>query len=593
MSRLFAVRGVPACRARFYGQGVTRQVGDRSGAEADPASRQARHRRVLPDRRAVTGWPLGLPRWLMVAAHLAVAEAAVARHRQRPVALHTAATALGAANRVAHHITTPGSPDRGHERRRLPPPDPLILITCHHPPLPLHPGPGWAAPAFPCPLPALIPALVLRHSFSASLSAEPGCKPPAQPRVPAGRRSAVVSWPDGYCQAMTGDSAALLLGIDAGGTSVDAVAARSDGTVIGTGHAGAGNPLALPLETVTRHLAEAVMNALSGIDPARVASAVLGVAGVARFAHPDWTRALHGLWRDCGLRTGVRLVADPVVAFAAGTPARCGAVLIGGTGAIAAAICDAAVTSRVDGHGWLVGDDGSGFWLGRQAVRAVLSELDGRGEPTALRYAVLATMTGCDEMPAAASEQLDLLRTAVYDGPPIGLARLAALVPAAADAGDRVAQRIIDRAVALLTDTVDALLAGAPAEFGGTGDGHQPIGPSRPLVLAGSVLTSPGPIQREVGRRITARYGSAPLIAGSGAGAAAWLAARRCQAPGAGAGTGEEIHRRLTASVVTQPGPAGPAAGLTGVSNRRRSRRLRRCYSRRRSFEPGRVRRRR
>lgn len=331
---------------------------------------------------------------------------------------------------------------------------------------------------------------------------------------------------------MNGRSDPLLLGIDAGGTSVDAVLAEADGTITGTGHAGGGNPVTLPLETVAGHVAEAVKKALRGADPARVTSAVLGVAGLARFARQDGMRALRLAWRECGLRAGVRVVADPVVAFAAGTPARRGAVLVSGTGAIAAAIDDAEVTSRVDGHGWLVGDDGSGFWLGRQAARAVLSGLDGRGEPTSLRYPVLTAMTGCDHLPPAAGQQLEMLRDAVYDGPPTGLARLAPLVPAAASAGDRVAQRIVDRAVDLLMNTVGALPGG---------------GPAGPLVLAGSVLTSPGPIQHEVRRRITARYGSAPLIARSGAGGAAWLAARQLASGRRGPVPGEEVHTRLTA----------------------------------------------
>jgi glucosamine kinase len=360
--------------------------------------------------------------------------------------------------------------------------------------------------------------------------------------------------------------APLLLGIDAGGTAVSAVLAEPDGTVIGAGHAGAGNPVALPLETVTGHVAEAVTEAIGDAEPSRVAAAVLGVAGVARFTRPDGTRALHRAWREAGLRCEVRVVADPVVAFAAGTPARRGAVLIGGTGTIAAAIDETEVTSRVDGHGWLVGDDGSGFWLGRQAVRAVLSELDGRGEPTMLRYAVLATMTGCDELPPTAAQQVDLLRGAVYDGPPISLARLAALVPAAADAGDRVAQRIVDRAVALLMDTVEGLLAGGPAgpagvpagvAAGRVSDGpadeatgaRPPVSPSSPLVLAGSVLTSPGPIQREVRRRITGRYGSGPLVAGPGEGGAAWLAARQLSIRQSGTEPGAGVHESLTAAV--------------------------------------------
>jgi N-acetylglucosamine kinase-like BadF-type ATPase len=223
------------------------------------------------------------------------------------------------------------------------------------------------------------------------------------------------------------------------------------------------------------------------------------------------------------------VVADPVVAFAGGTTARSGAVLIAGSGTIASWIDGVEVVSRIDGHGWLVGDDGSGFWLGRQAVRAVLAELDGRGQPTVLRYAVLATVAECDQLPDTAAEQMRLLRSAVYHDPPIALARLAPLVPAAAETGDRVAQRIVDRAVILLVDTIEALLADAPA------------GASGPIVLAGSLLTAGGPIRREVQRRVADRHGQEPLIAFSGAAGAAWLALRDL-----GVEVDESVHDRLT-----------------------------------------------
>ncbi len=338
---------------------------------------------------------------------------------------------------------------------------------------------------------------------------------------------------------MDGARGPLLLGVDAGGTSVDAVIAEPDGTVTGTGHAGPGNPVAVPLETVTGHVAEAVKKALRDADPARVASVVVGAAGVTGLAQADAVQVLERVLRQAGLGSAVRVVADPVVAFAAGTPARRGAVLVSGTGTIAAAVDGGEMISRVDGHGWLVGDDGSGFWLGRQAARAVLAELDGRGEPTALRQPVLAAMTGRDELPYAADQQISALLDVVYGGPPTGLARLAALVPASAEAGDRVAQGIVDRAVALLMRAVEALLAGRPPG---------------PMVLAGSVLTSPGPIQREMRRRITERRGAAPVIAGSGAGGAAWLAALDLAARCGGPRPGEAVHASLTAC---QPSPDG------------------------------------
>jgi N-acetylglucosamine kinase-like BadF-type ATPase len=355
---------------------------------------------------------------------------------------------------------------------------------------------------------------------------------------------------------LTGESAIpspLLLGIDAGGTMVRAVVADANGRVVGSGQSTGANPVSLPLGTVAGHVLAAVRAALAGTDPERVAAGVLGVAGIGRFSRADAAEALRRTWERSGLRCAVQMLPDPVVAFAAGTPQPRGTVLVGGTGTIAARISDGAVTSRIDGNGWLVGDDGSGFWLGRQAVRAVLAELDGRGEPTVLRYAVLATLTGSDRLPAGPAEQRDLLRGAVYDGPPIRLARLAMLVPAAAEAGDQVAQLIVDRAVTLLAETADALLsreaATAPLS-GGTADAlpsREPAdaagGPGGPLVLAGSLLTAAGPIRREVHRRLSERYGRAPVVAGEGAGGAAWLAVR-----GLGLQAGPAVHQRLTAA---------------------------------------------
>jgi N-acetylglucosamine kinase-like BadF-type ATPase len=351
----------------------------------------------------------------------------------------------------------------------------------------------------------------------------------------------------------TGD-APLLLGIDAGGSVVEAVVAGTDGSTLGVGRAGGANPVALPLDVVAGHLCTAVTGALGDADPARITSAVLGVPGVSRFSRDDGAQALRSAWERCGLLCEVRVVPDPVVAFAAGTTAERGAVLVGGTGTIAALIADGEMIRRIDGHGWLVGDDGSGFWLGRQAVRAVLAELDGRDEPTMLRCAVLATLIGSDQLPDSAEQQLDLLRSAIYDTPPITLARLAVLVPAAAEAGDRVAQRIVDRCVTLLMSTIEAMLpAGAQAEAGpgaeagprgenGPGGEADSRAEAGPLVLAGSLLTSPGPIGREVRRRAARWCGQVPLVAGSGAGGAAWLAARQL-----GPNPGPVIHERLTA----------------------------------------------
>ena len=303
----------------------------------------------------------------------------------------------------------------------------------------------------------------------------------------------------------------VVLGVEAGSTLVEAMVATVDGEVVGRGRSALANPTALPIADVVAHLGDAVRQALGRIAPASVAGVVVGAAGILRYSRGPSAEPLAKTWVDAGLTCPVHVVADAVTAFAAGTPRRQGSVLIAGVGAIAARVEGEEVTARIDGNGWLVGDDGSGFWIGRQAVRAVFAALDGRGEPTLLAEAVLATVTGDEAVPAAAEDQIAALRDAVYDGPPIALAALAPLVSAAAETGDRVAQRIVDRSVSLLMATATAL----------TGDS-----PEEPLVLAGSLLTAPGPIGAEVQRRLAEHHGGTPLIAAPGAVGAAWLAAR-------------------------------------------------------------------
>ncbi|NUP52426.1 MAG: hypothetical protein HOW97_34650 [Catenulispora sp.] len=362
-------------------------------------------------------------------------------------------------------------------------------------------------------------------SAAAPAPAVPHPDPSSDSNSAAGPAAAGTS--AGRAAARTG----VVLGVEAGSTLVEAMVATVDGEVVGRGRSALANPTALPIADVVAHLGDAVRQALGTVSPASVAGVVVGAAGILRYSRGSSAEALAKLWVDAGLTCPVHVVADPVTAFAAGTPCRAGSVLIAGAGAIAARVDGEEVTARIDGNGWLVGDDGSGFWMGRQAVRAVFAALDGRGEPTLLAEAVLATVTGDEAVPRTTEEQIAALRDAVYDGPPIALAALAPLVSAAATAGDRVAQRIVDRSVSLLMATVTAL----------TGDN-----PEEPLVLAGSLLTAPGPIGAEVQRRLADHHGGTPLIAAPGAVGAAWLAARVLE-PGLDAA----VHGRLSAGAVS------------------------------------------
>ena len=275
----------------------------------------------------------------------------------------------------------------------------------------------------------------------------------------------------------------VVLGVDAGGTGSRAVLATPGGPVLARGSAGPGNLCAGPPAVAA--IGAAIRRALRGHDPGAVAAAVIGVAGISGLADPAVRCALTREWAAIGLRCPVRVVPDAVTAFAAGGTARSGAVLIAGTGAVAALVDGLAVTRTADGLGWLLGDEGSGTWLGLQAVRAAA-----RG-PSALAGRVLAYagVTSADALIAWAGRQ-----------PPSSFAGLAPLVCAS---DDPVAGRIVAGAVSRLLATL--------AELGR---------PDGPVVLAGGLLSTATPVQRGVLDALGARAS----VAGDPAAGAARLA---------------------------------------------------------------------
>ncbi|MFG3582621.1 N-acetylglucosamine kinase [Streptomyces sp. NPDC047990] len=214
----------------------------------------------------------------------------------------------------------------------------------------------------------------------------------------------------------------LVVGLDAGGTRTRAVlASAATGRTLGEAAAGPGNALTVPLPQLTGHLAEAIGRAVSERDRGRVVAVVGGFAGAASgppaagssaagsadpsefsgspdlpgFSDRDPGRlnalaALAEALRRLGVapRTvGVSSDIEAAFASAPGTPAD-GLALVAGTGAAATRISDRRCTVSVDGDGWLLGDEGSGFWIGRGAVRAALRMADGRGDPTTLARSV-------------------------------------------------------------------------------------------------------------------------------------------------------------------------------------------------------------
>ncbi|WP_311242995.1 BadF/BadG/BcrA/BcrD ATPase family protein [Microbacterium sp. WCS2018Hpa-23] len=135
------------------------------------------------------------------------------------------------------------------------------------------------------------------------------------------------------------------------------------------------------------------------------------------------------------------VTSDVVSAHVGALDGDAGVLLIAGTGAAALGI-DAGSATLVDGWGPELGDFGSGSWLGREALRAVLRASVGLGQSTALTDAVA--------MPIGAPSAIH--GWLAQDGPlPRRLAALAPLVLDAAESGDVVAAGIAAESIRLLT----------------------------------------------------------------------------------------------------------------------------------------------
>ena len=128
---------------------------------------------------------------------------------------------------------------------------------------------------------------------------------------------------------------------------------------------------------------------------------------------------------------------------------------------------------NVDGLGYLFGDAGGGFWLGRKGIRAAVAAVEGRGPATSLSRP-LAGLVG--ELPVGVKQ--------LYGSPGLvgEVAAFARLVAEAALAGDAVAGALCRAAGAALAGTAVAALE------------HSALGPAARLATAGGVLTNGGPV---------------------------------------------------------------------------------------------------
>ncbi|WP_371942652.1 N-acetylglucosamine kinase [Actinomadura chokoriensis] len=199
-----------------------------------------------------------------------------------------------------------------------------------------------------------------------------------------------------------------MVGIDAGGTKTRCVVLTLGGALAGSGTGPGANPNSGG--DTAGALTTALREALGDLDRTHILTGVFGIAGAGSAGRPAAVTAARQAWQAVGLRGSPAVVTDIAVAFAAGTSEPKGIVVFSGTGAGAAVISDGTIVQRADGYGWLVGDEGSAVWLGKEAVRAALAAYDGRGSPTLLTDSVPRALLGATVVAEIDSERRRPLR---------------------------------------------------------------------------------------------------------------------------------------------------------------------------------------
>jgi N-acetylglucosamine kinase-like BadF-type ATPase len=281
------------------------------------------------------------------------------------------------------------------------------------------------------------------------------------------------------------DENAVVIGVDGGGTRTRARLANARGEILGNGEAGIANPNALGFAAAQTEILAAIDRAFQDADIEKqiVAAACLGIGGVDRADE----RARLTEWAQQMIASRAQIVNDGEIVLAAGLPENWGVALIAGTGSIAWGKTRDGRIARAGGWGYLIGDEGSSFELAREALRAATQASDGRGEPTKLLEMILNYW----ELNSA----MELVPRVYRSGlAPADIARLAPLVVRAAEEGDAVARRLIERAAATLVDTVV-----------GVARALQLCDEKIPLALAGGLLLEAELLQTSLRAELTRR----------------------------------------------------------------------------------------
>lgn len=229
-----------------------------------------------------------------------------------------------------------------------------------------------------------------------------------------------------------------IIGIDGGGTKTHCLLAKSDGTVVYECYAGPSNFLVQGIEVVCKTLFDLINSCLVGskISVEEVEIILLGTTGAGRKSDAERLEQsfLDYIRKEKYFVKKFKVESDARIALEGAFSGKPGSILIAGTGSIMFGKDPKGNIHRVGGFGRYLGDEGSGYMLGKRGLIAVSREFDGRGSKTLITELVKKNFQ---------IDSPEILITEIYKNN-FDIASAAPLVIEAAEKSDETAKKIVD-----------------------------------------------------------------------------------------------------------------------------------------------------
>ncbi|BDH61868.1 N-acetylmuramic acid/N-acetylglucosamine kinase [Lysinibacillus sp. PLM2] len=229
------------------------------------------------------------------------------------------------------------------------------------------------------------------------------------------------------------------IGIDGGGSKTSCVIGDEVGNILsfskGTSSNIHGTPLQQVYQTLTQLIHKAMEDTKTSID--QIDGIFLCLAGADR---EQDQKVIKDLFKNSPYAQKIIVRSDAEAALASGTWGQSGILLIAGTGSIVYMVChETNKRLRAGGWGYLFGDEGSGYYIGQKALRAIMKAYDFRGQDTLLTSLVLQHFK--------LHQASELLKLYSVENFVPDIARISELVLIAAKEKDAVAIEILEDAI--------------------------------------------------------------------------------------------------------------------------------------------------